>query len=320
MSSRPAYLYVVATPIGNLADITQRALDVLRSVEVILSENVGKTRRLLGHYGIATKVLSYREENARRMGEVALGLLAAGKSVALVAEAGTPGVSDPGRQLVDAAWARDFKVVPIPGASAAIAAVSVCGMADARFVFEGFLPRRRSKRRQRLRELAGDPRQTVLFEAPHRLVECLEDIRDSLGERICVVAREVTKLHEEIERAGVSWFIEKYSARKPLGEFVIICEGCREAVAEGRGCGAAVLALDARESGVPSRMGAADSGAALDAALREALALVRGGLRKKAAAKMVSKKYRLRSSDVYTAIRLAAPHEKKEVGKKKARP
>jgi len=293
MPSCPACLYVVATPIGNLADITQRALDVLAGVDAILSENVGKTRRLLRHYGITTRVLSYREENARRMGEVALGLLASGKHVALVAEAGTPGVSDPGRQLVDAAWTGGFKVAPIPGASAAIAGISVCGMKDARFVFEGFLPRRRSKRRQRLEELSEEERPIIFFEAPHRIVECLEDMRNSLGDRTCVVAREITKLHEEIDKRRVSWFIAKYSAKKPLGEFVIICEGRDPAAAEGVDSG----------------------GHDLGAALEEALGLVKGGAKKKAAAKTVAKRYRLRSSDVYTAIRLAARNGRREGGK-----
>jgi 16S rRNA (cytidine1402-2'-O)-methyltransferase len=314
MSSHRACLYVVATPIGNLADITRRALEVLAEVEVILSENVGKTRRLLSHYDIATRVMSYREENARRMDEVALGLLAGGKSVALVAEAGTPGVSDPGRQIVDAAWARGIKIVPIPGASAAIAAISVCGMRDARFVFEGFLPRRRSKRRQRLAELAGDQRQVVFFEAPHRIVECLEDIRDSLGDRTCLVAREITKLHEEIERLPVSRFIEKYSKAKPLGEFVIICEGRREAVTEGGYLDAAGAKGASAQGSAPTPGSAAGathgatpgpaarSGRIPEVALTVALGLVKSGLRKKEVAKGIAREFGLKSSDVYDAI------------------
>lgn len=305
MSSRPACLYVVATPIGNLADITQRALDVLCSVEVVLSENVGKTRALLRHYGITTRVSSYREENARRMGEVALGLLAGGKSVALVAEAGTPGVSDPGRQLVDAAWTHNFKVVPVPGASAAIAGVSVSGMKEPRFVFEGFLPRRRSKRRQRLRELAGDPRQMVLFEAPHRLLECLEDMRDSLGERTCMVAREITKLHEEIERGELSSFVAKYSSTTPRGEFIIICEGCPDAVEDN------VAARGASAT--------ADSGSVPEEALTMAVGLVRSGRRKKDAAKMVAKQWGLRSSEVYTAVRRVLEDGARQSGRKKGK-
>jgi len=286
MSRRHGFLYVVATPIGNLSDVTHRALEVLGSVDVIASENVGKTRNLLRHYGISTRVLSYREENARRMGKMIVELLEGGKDVALVAEAGTPGVSDPGRMLVDAAWKGGLRVVPVPGASAAVAAMSVAGMDEARFVFEGFLPRRRSKRRERLAQLSTDPRLLLLFEAPHRLVECLEDMLAVLGDRQCMVARELTKLHEEIGRGPLSSFIERYNGGKVLGEFVIVCEGA----AHGR-------PIDQSE---PQAQ-----------ALEEALALVRQGARKKSAAKAVAAKYGLKSSDVYTTIRLALSEEEK---------
>jgi 16S rRNA (cytidine1402-2'-O)-methyltransferase len=282
MSHHRASLYVVATPIGNLDDITLRALAVLRDVDAVVSENIRKTRYLLRHHGIATRVLSYREENAVRMGEVVLELVAGGKSVALVAEAGTPGVSDPGRRLVDEALKRGLKVVPVPGPSAAVAAVSVSGMEEPRFVFEGFLPRRGSKRRQRLRELARDPRPIVLFEAPHRVLECLEDIRAVLGERTCVVARELTKVHEEVAKASVSAVIARFTAARPLGEFVIVCEG----------------------SGAPGGEG---EGAGLEAAVAEAMDLVRSGLKARAAAKVIAKRHGLKTSAIYDGVRLAKP-------------
>jgi 16S rRNA (cytidine1402-2'-O)-methyltransferase len=281
MSDHRASLYVVATPIGNLADVTLRALDVLRSVDTVVSENVQKTRNLLRRYDITTRVLSYREENAERMGGVVLGMLERGKSVALVAEAGTPGVSDPGRQLVNAAWKRGFPVVPVPGASAAVAAISVAGMDEPRFVFEGFLPRRGGKRRQRLRELADDTRPLVLFEAPHRLVECLEDVKEVLGDRRCVVAREITKIHEEIARDRVSSFIARYTESRPIGEFVIVCEG-----SEGKG----------------PACGEADLGNALEAAVAEARDLVAGGARPREAAKAVARRCGLKTRDIYAAL------------------
>lgn len=281
MSDHRASLYVVATPIGNLADVTLRALEVLRSVDTVVSENVQKTRNLLRRYDITTRVLSYREENAERMGGVVLGMLERGKSVALVAEAGTPGVSDPGRQLVNAAWKRGFPVVPVPGASAAVAAISVAGMDEPRFVFEGFLPRRGGKRRRRLRELADDTRPLVLFEAPHRLVECLEDIKEVLGDRRCVVAREITKIHEEIARDKVSSFIARYTESRPIGEFVIVCEG---------------------SEGKSAACGEADLGNALEAAVAEARDVVAGGARPREAAKAVARRCGLKTRDIYAAL------------------
>jgi 16S rRNA (cytidine1402-2'-O)-methyltransferase len=281
MPHHEAILYVVATPIGNLKDITARALEVLRGVDTVLSESVPKTRAMLRHYGIAARVASYREENAARMGEVVLGMLRAGRPVALVAEAGTPGVSDPGRRLVDAAWRGGFTVVPVPGASAAVAAVSVAGMQDGRFVFEGFLPRKRSKRRQRLAELAAEERPLVFFEAPHRLLECLADIEESLGDRTCVVAREITKLHEEIGKGPVSSFVARFTEREPRGEFVIVCEGRASASAGGSERARA---------------------ASLEVAVLEAAELVRGGLKKKLAAKAVAGRYDLDSSEVYKRL------------------
>lgn len=298
MSDHPASLYVVATPIGNLADVTLRALEVLRTVDAIVAENVRKTRNLLRRYDITTPVLSYREENAARMGEVVLAKLGRGESVALVAEAGTPGVSDPGRQLVDAAWKRGVTVVPVPGASAAIAAISVAGMDEPRFVFEGFLPRRGGKRRQRLRELAGDPRPLVLFEAPHRLVECLEDIREVLGDRRCLVAREVTKIHEEIARDRVSSFIARYTGSRPIGEFVIVCEGSIGEVGAAGGA-ASEAAGEAAGDGVPGG-GKAGPGVSLAAAIEEARKLIAGGARPREAAKAVARKYGLKARDIYS--------------------
>jgi 16S rRNA (cytidine1402-2'-O)-methyltransferase len=268
-------LYVVATPIGNLKDITLRALEVLSDVDVIVSEHVGKTRNLLRHFGIKTKVLSYREENALRVIPRVLDALEAGRSVALVAEAGTPGVSDPGRRLVDAARSAGFRAVPVPGASAVVAAVSVAGMDDGRFVFEGFLPRRSGRRKKRLKELAPDARPLVLFESPHRLVDCLKDMLAAFGDRRCLIAREISKMHEEIVTGRLSDFITRFTASKPLGEFVLVCQGSTE-VPPAKAAGRAVI--------------------------EEVEALVVEGIKKTKAVRTIAKKYGLRGSEIYEMI------------------
>jgi 16S rRNA (cytidine1402-2'-O)-methyltransferase len=285
MPHRDASLFVVATPIGNLQDITLRALEVLAEVDLVVSENVRKTRNLLDHFGITTRVASYREENARRMGRVIVATLSSGKNVALVAEAGTPGVSDPGRLLVGTVRSEGFKVIPVPGPSALAAALSVAGMDEQRFAFEGFLPRRGSKRRQRLGDLAEDPRAIVVFEAPHRLVECLSDMLEILGDRPMVVCRELTKVYEEIDSGPVSHFVARYRAAQPVGEFVIICGG---APAAGGGQAAA-------------------GSVSFERALAEARELVAGGRRKTEAAKMIERKYRLRRGELYQALTTAGP-------------
>jgi 16S rRNA (cytidine1402-2'-O)-methyltransferase len=271
-------LFVVATPIGNIEDITLRALEVLRDVDLIASENVGKTRNLLKRHGIKTTVTSYREANSRRVIPRLLAALESGKNVALVAEAGTPGLSDPGRDLVREVMKKGLRVIPVPGASAAIAAVSVSAMDRPQFIFEGFLPRRGSKRRRRLEELARTGFQLVLFEAPHRLLECLKDMRDVLGDRECLVAREITKMHEEIEKAKVSYFIEKLEENPPRGEFVIVCEGA--------GAGE-----ETSEDKMPE-----------DKILEDAGQLEAGGRKKRDIAKVLAGKYGLKSSQVYDII------------------
>ncbi len=273
--SHPAHrcLFVVATPIGNVADITLRALEILKTVDLILSENVIKTRRLLARYGIASRVASYRESNARNVIPKVIDMLESGKQVALVAEAGTPGISDPGRNLVDAVYKAGFRVVPVPGASALIAAVSVSGSGDPRFFFEGFLPRVRVKRRRRLNELADLTSQLVFFEAPHRLMDCLKDMHAVLGDRQCVVARELTKIHEEIIRDTISNLMEHFKRVRPRGEFVLVCQGAQE-----------------QAKTVTSRM------------VEEAQDLTRQGLRPRQAAKVVAARYGVSSAGIYMKL------------------
>jgi 16S rRNA (cytidine1402-2'-O)-methyltransferase len=197
-------LYVVATPIGNLADVTLRALDVLRAVPLVAAEDTRVTRRLFDRHGVATRLVSYHARSPEHRTTELLGHLRSGHDLAIVTDAGTPGVSDPGDDLVSR-WAQDGgAVVPIPGASALLAAVSASGIAGPRWSFEGFLPRSGTERRERIARIAADPRGSVLFEAPNRLAATLRDLAAVAGgHRPAVVARELTKRHEEILRGSL---------------------------------------------------------------------------------------------------------------------
>jgi 16S rRNA (cytidine1402-2'-O)-methyltransferase len=218
-------LYVVATPIGNLGDITLRAIDVLRDVPLIAAEDTRLTRRLLERHGIATRSISFHAQSGpSRLAEL-LAHLRDGADLALVTDAGTPAISDPGADLV-AAWADEGgRVVPIPGASAVLAAVAASGLAGPRWAFEGFLPRSGRERRERIAAIAADPRGTVLFEAPGRVGATLRDLAAACGpQRPGAVARELTKLHEQIERATLGQLAASLTdGRIPArGEFVIV--------------------------------------------------------------------------------------------------
>ena len=221
-------LYVVATPIGNLRDISLRALDVLKQVAVIAAEDTRVTAKLLSHYGIAAKLTALHEHNENRAVPPLLALLAQGKAVALVSDAGTPGVSDPGARLTSAARGAGYTVTPVPGASAAVAALSVAGMTASQFLFYGFLPPRAAERRSALARLAAFPFALVFFEAPHRIVGSLADMRATLGgARRIVIARELTKMFETVHAClldeAADWLNAEANRRK--GEFVLIVEG-----------------------------------------------------------------------------------------------
>jgi len=224
-TAEPGTLYLVSTPIGNLEDITFRALRMLQEADLIAAEDTRRTRRLLDHYDISRPLISYHDHNKQHRSIRLLEALQEGKSVALVTDAGTPGISDPAFFLVRMAIGHDVPVVPIPGPTSPIAALIVSGLPPDRFVFEGFLPVKAGKRRARLRELAGEDRTIVLFESPHRLIRTLHEIQDSLGDRQAAVARELTKKFEEISRGPVSQLIATYSERKPKGEMVIVLAG-----------------------------------------------------------------------------------------------
>jgi len=215
-------LFVVATPIGNLEDTTLRAIRLLREVQLIAAEDTRTTRILLRKYDIHTRTLSYNEHNMRRRTPQLLAALGSG-DVALVSEAGTPGVSDPGHELITAAIEAGFPVVPIPGPSALIAALVASGLPMRQFTFLGFLSRRPAERRHSLADLAGEPRTLVVFEAPHRLRSLLSDMLFVLGDRRIALCRELTKAFEEVFRGSVSEALEHFS--DPRGEFTIIIEG-----------------------------------------------------------------------------------------------
>lgn len=217
-------LYVVATPIGNLADVTHRALDVLTNVELIACEDTRHTRKLLQHYGISTKTISYHEHNEQERARQLVEMLREGKNVAVVSDAGTPSISDPGFRLVRAAIENGVAVVPVPGPSALISALIAAGLPTDEFFFGGFLPARSNARRTRLNELRSVPGTLIFYEAPHRLAGTLKDAYEILGEREAVVARELTKLHEELRRGRLSELVEHYSREEPRGEIVLLID------------------------------------------------------------------------------------------------
>lgn len=224
MLQMPGTLYLVATPIGNLADITHRALDVLTNVAVIACEDTRHTRKLLQHYGISTKTISYHEHNEQERARQLIQTLREGKDVAVVSDAGTPSISDPGYRLVRAAIDNDLAVVPVPGPSALISALIAAGLPTDEFFFGGFLPARSNARRTRLTDLRSVPGTLVFYEAPHRLADTLKDAYEILGEREAVVARELTKLHEEFKRGRLSGLAEHYSNEEPRGEIVLLID------------------------------------------------------------------------------------------------
>ena len=219
---------MVATPIGNLEDISPRALESLARADAIAAEDTRVTARLLEHHRVQGKLIAVHGHNERRAADSIVEQLAQGKTVALVTDAGTPAISDPGATVVKKARAAGFKVVPIPGPNAAVTALSASGIADGPFLFAGFLPARPAARRKALDALSALPYTLVLYEAPHRVVECVEDMSAALGpERALVIARELTKLFEQIHRCrlgeAAAWLREDTDRRR--GEFVLIAEG-----------------------------------------------------------------------------------------------
>ena len=217
-------LYIVATPIGNLEDITLRAIRILKEVDYVFAEDTRVTKKLLNHLEIETTIYRYDEHTKQHQVENIVNLLKEGKNIALVTDAGTPCISDPGYEVVDEALKNDIKVVPIPGVSAMTAAASVAGVSMRRFVFEGFLPKKKG-RQTLLKSFADEKRTIIFFESPHRVVRTLKDIEEFIGEREVVLIREITKIYEEIVRGTTKELIEKFENKTLKGEYVVIVRG-----------------------------------------------------------------------------------------------
>jgi len=220
-------LYVVATPIGNLEDITLRALRVLKEVDVIAAEDTRHTQILLSHYGIRTPLTSYHEHNEKTKARQLMSRLERGEQIALVSDAGTPAISDPGYRLAVEAIRGGIPVIPIPGASALTAVLSAGGLPTDRFVFDGFLPAKKQERRARLRALSSETGTLVIYEAPHRLTETLNDLVEILGDRETVLAREVSKVHEEFLRGRLTEVAKQIAGREIKGELTLLIGGSR---------------------------------------------------------------------------------------------
>jgi 16S rRNA (cytidine1402-2'-O)-methyltransferase len=263
-------LYIVSTPIGNLEDITLRALRVLREVDVVAAEDTRHSLKLLGHYGISKPLISYWGEKEKVKAEETLRRLAAGQSVALISDAGTPGISDPGGVLIRRAIEEGIEVVPVPGPSAFIAALSLSGFSTTGFVFLGFLPPRQAQRKKILDELSLEKRTLVFYEAPHRILETLSDMADIFTGRKAVLVKEITKLHEGVLRGTVREILVRMEDMKTAGEYVIVVEG-------------------RPEERTPSP----------DDALAEIRSLMKKGLGRKEAVKRIAEEYGLSRKGLY---------------------
>ena len=221
-------LYLVATPIGNLNDMTFRAVETLKSVGVIACEDTRHTRKLLTHFGISNKLVSYHEHNETERAEDLIKILTKGESVAVVSDAGTPGISDPSFRIVERAIEAGVEVVPIPGASAFVNAVAASGLPTDSIFFAGFLPSKKGERRKRFLEIADIPATIIFYESPRRIAAALIDAADVLGDRPAVVAREITKLHEEFSRGTLSELHSKFSSATVKGEIVLLIDRVRD--------------------------------------------------------------------------------------------
>ncbi len=262
-------LYIVSTPIGNLEDITLRAIRVLKEVDVIAAEDTRHSRKLLNHYSITKPMISYWSEKEKIRSEDIIEKLRSGLSIAIISDAGTPGISDPGAVLIKRAIDEGIDVVPIPGPSAAIAALSASGLSTEEFTFIGFLPPKTAQRQKRLNELALEPRTLIFYEAPHRILDTLSDMEEIFSERKAVLAKEITKMHEEILRGTISEIIDMLKTRTIAGEYVIIVEGkSKEAVS-------------------------------IEEALEEVKSLMKRGKGRKEAVKMVAEGYGLSKKELY---------------------
>lgn len=262
-------LYIVSTPIGNLEDITLRALRVLKEVDFIAAEDTRWSSKLLNHYGISKPLISYWGEKEKIRSEEVLRKLIEGQSVALISDAGTPGISDPGSVLIEKAIAEDISVVSVPGPSAFIAAISLSGLLVKEFTFVGFLPPKKGERQRMLKDLSMEKRALVFYEAPHRILETIGDMVEIFGERKAAVVKEITKIHEESLRGSLAHVFAMLNDRTIAGEYVIIVEGKK------------------REE------------VSFEDALNEVKAMMKKGRGRKEAVRMISEQYGLSKRELY---------------------
>jgi 16S rRNA (cytidine1402-2'-O)-methyltransferase len=262
-------LYLVSTPIGNLEDITLRALRVLKEADVVAAEDTRHSLKLLNHFGISKPMVSYWGEKEKTKSEEVLKILLGGESVALVSDAGTPGISDPGAVLVGKALDEGVEVVPVPGPSALVTALSISGLSTEEFTYIGFLPSKRGQRQRKLGDLSLEPRTLVFFESPHRVVDTLIDMEKMLGNRKTALIKELTKLYEAVYRGGLSEILDTLEDETIAGEYVIIVEG--------------------KEKGEMS----------IDEAVDEVRALMKKGLGRKEAVKTVASEYGISKKELY---------------------
>lgn len=268
-------LYVVGTPIGNLSDFSPRAVETLASVDFIAAEDTRVTLKLLNHFEIKKPMVSYFEHNRRERGEIILERIRAGENCAIVTDAGMPAISDPGEDLVNLCLSNGIAVESVPGPTAFATAVAMSGLPSGRFTFEGFLSVNKPSRREHLEEIVSERRTMVFYEAPHKLTATLKDLYKYLGDRRIALIKELTKIHETVERTTLSEACEKYSAQAPKGEFVIVIEGSTE----------------------PKQ-----KEVSLDEAVALAKGLVESGMAINDAAKEIAKETKLKKGDIYKAL------------------
>jgi len=218
-------LYICPTPIGNLEDITLRTIKVLNEVDLIAAEDTRHTLKLLNHYNIKKPLISYHEHNKITAGEKILEEIKKGKNIALVTDAGMPGISDPGEDIIKRCIEENIELVALPGPTAFVLALVLSGLSTESFVFEGFLPSKGKERKDRLNKLKSETRTIILYEAPHRIISLLKDLLEALGNRKIAISRELTKIHEETFRGTIQEAIEKFESQNPKGEFVLVVEG-----------------------------------------------------------------------------------------------
>ena len=254
-------LYIVGTPIGNLGDLSPRAVEILSSVDFIAAEDTRVTLKLLTHFGIKKPLISYFEHNKMERGEIVLARVEAGENCAQVSDAGMPAISDPGELLVRQAHERGIQVVAVPGPSAVITALAVSGLPTGRFTFEGFLSVNKKSRREHLAEVKNEHRTMVFYEAPHKLLTTLTDMLAAWGDRSLALVRELTKIHEEVRRTTLSEAVEYYTENSPRGEFVLVIAGAPQQAKQ---------QTETLEDAVELAQSLIDGGAAASAAAKEA--------------------------------------------------